>query len=127
MSQCLAAKPRERSTHNLLDGQIGRHCYVLCDHVAAARGSFGNVGPIRTASFRILTVDRGGDPYDRFSKLVHCSSCGVRKARLVAFDVTAVWRERASNVSGRGLPGGHNLQYDLPTETLAELRAFLRS
>lgn len=43
------------------------------------------------------------------------------------FDVTAVWRERAANVSGRSLPGGHNLQYDLPTETLAELRAFLRS
>ena len=43
------------------------------------------------------------------------------------YDVLAVWRERASNVSGKGLPGGHNLQYDLPDQSLAELRAFLRS
>ena len=43
------------------------------------------------------------------------------------YDVLGVWRERASKVSGKGLPGGHNLQYDLPDQTLAELRAFLRS
>lgn len=43
------------------------------------------------------------------------------------FDVMAIWRERASDVRGKGLPGGHNLQQDVPNETLAELRAFLRS
>ena len=43
------------------------------------------------------------------------------------FDVMTIWRERASDVRGKGLPGGHNLQQDLPNETLAELRPFLRS
>jgi haloacetate dehalogenase len=43
------------------------------------------------------------------------------------FDVMAIWRERAANVRGKGLPGGHNLQLDLPDETLAEIRPFLRS
>ena len=43
------------------------------------------------------------------------------------FDVMAIWRERASNVRGKGLPGGHNLQQDVPKETMAELGAFLRS
>jgi haloacetate dehalogenase len=43
------------------------------------------------------------------------------------FDVMAIWHERASDVRGKGLPGGHNLQQDLPEQTLAELRAFLRS
>jgi haloacetate dehalogenase len=43
------------------------------------------------------------------------------------FDVLAVWRERASKVSGKGLPGGHTLQDTAPNETLAELQAFLRA
>jgi haloacetate dehalogenase len=43
------------------------------------------------------------------------------------FDVMAIWRERASDVRGKGLPGGHNLQLDLPKETLAEIRPFLRA
>jgi hypothetical protein len=35
-------------------------------------------------------------------------------------------RERA-DVRGKGLPAGHNLQLDLPEQTLVELRAFLRA
>jgi haloacetate dehalogenase len=42
------------------------------------------------------------------------------------YDVAATWRERASNVSGKSLPGGHFLPEELPDETLAELRDFLR-
>jgi haloacetate dehalogenase len=42
------------------------------------------------------------------------------------YDVLAAWRERASNVSGNALPGGHFLPEELPAETVAELRAFLR-
>ncbi len=41
------------------------------------------------------------------------------------YDVLAAWRERAANVSGKGLPGGHSLQEDAPDQTLAELQAFL--
>ena len=43
------------------------------------------------------------------------------------YDVLAAWRERAANVSGKALPGGHSLQEDKPDETLAELRAFLKA
>ena len=43
------------------------------------------------------------------------------------YDVLATWKERASNASGKGLPGGHSLQETTPDQTLAELRAFLRS
>jgi len=43
------------------------------------------------------------------------------------YDILAVWRERAVNVSGKGLPCGHSLQEDKPEETLAELQAFLKA
>jgi haloacetate dehalogenase len=43
------------------------------------------------------------------------------------YDVLAIWRERARNVTGKGMPGGHNMQEGAPNEVLAELRAFLRA
>lgn len=43
------------------------------------------------------------------------------------FDVLGTWRERASDVRGKPLPGGHFLPEELPDQTLAELRAFLRA
>jgi haloacetate dehalogenase len=43
------------------------------------------------------------------------------------FDPMAVWRERASDVRGRAMPSGHNIQLDAPAETLTELRGFLRA
>jgi len=43
------------------------------------------------------------------------------------FDVMAIWRERASDVRGRPMPSGHNIQLEAPEQTLAELRAFLRA
>jgi len=42
------------------------------------------------------------------------------------YDVIAVWKGYAVNVSGKGLPGGHNLQEDSPNEVLAELGTFLK-
>jgi haloacetate dehalogenase len=43
------------------------------------------------------------------------------------YDVLAIWRERATNVTGKGMPGGHNMQEGAPNEVLAELRAILRA
>jgi haloacetate dehalogenase len=43
------------------------------------------------------------------------------------YDVLGVWRERGTTVSGKGLPGGHNLQEDVPDQVVAELRTWLRS
>lgn len=41
------------------------------------------------------------------------------------YDVVAVWRERAVEVSGKPLPCGHFLAEEAPEETLAELKSFL--
>lgn len=41
------------------------------------------------------------------------------------YDVLAIWKERATTVSGKAMPAGHNIQEDAPEATLAELRAFL--
>jgi haloacetate dehalogenase len=44
------------------------------------------------------------------------------------YDVLAVWRERGTKVTGKGLPGGHNLQEEEPVwnQVLSELTAFLK-
>jgi haloacetate dehalogenase len=52
---------------------------------------------------------------------------GARGAMGRMYDVLAAWRERAVNVSGKGLPGGHSLQEEVPELTLAEIQAFLKS
>ncbi len=41
------------------------------------------------------------------------------------YDVMKIWREHATNVSGKALPAGHFLPEEVPDETLAALRAFL--
>jgi haloacetate dehalogenase len=43
------------------------------------------------------------------------------------FDVLSVWKEYATNVTGKGLNGGHYLQEDVPNEVFAELSAFLKT
>jgi len=43
------------------------------------------------------------------------------------YDVLAIWKERGTNVTGRAMPGGHNMQEGAPDEVLAELRRFLLS
>ncbi|MDP2803082.1 MAG: alpha/beta hydrolase [Phreatobacter sp.] len=40
------------------------------------------------------------------------------------FDALALWRERAVDVSGRALPGGHYLAEELPEEVAEEFGAF---
>ena len=40
------------------------------------------------------------------------------------YDVLSTWRERADDVRGRSLPGGHFLPEEVPEETLEELREF---
>jgi haloacetate dehalogenase len=39
--------------------------------------------------------------------------------------VLGIWQARGSNVTGRSLPGGHNLQEDVPDLVLAEIQALL--
>jgi len=42
------------------------------------------------------------------------------------YDVIATWKERAINVQGKAMPGGHWLPEQLPNELYRELIAFLR-
>jgi haloacetate dehalogenase len=42
------------------------------------------------------------------------------------YDVMAIWRERGTKVTGKPLPGGHNLQEDVPDMVLAEILALLK-
>ncbi len=41
------------------------------------------------------------------------------------YDVMKIWREHATNVTGKALPAGHFLPEEVPDETLAALQAFL--
>jgi len=43
------------------------------------------------------------------------------------YDVMRIWGERGTKVSGRGLPGGHNLQEDVPDLVLEEILMLLRA
>jgi haloacetate dehalogenase len=43
------------------------------------------------------------------------------------YDVMAIWRERGTKVSGKGLPGGHNLQEDVPEMVEEEIRTLIRN
>ena len=42
------------------------------------------------------------------------------------YDVMKIWRDRGTNVSGRSLPGGHNLQEDVPDLVFDEITALLK-
>ena len=41
------------------------------------------------------------------------------------YDVRAVWRERATKVSGKGLASSYWLAEEVPDETLTEVKLFL--
>ncbi|HVZ19599.1 MAG TPA: alpha/beta fold hydrolase [Vicinamibacterales bacterium] len=43
------------------------------------------------------------------------------------YDVLAIWKERGTKVTGKGLPGGHNLMIDVPDQLIAEVRAMLKT
>ena len=42
------------------------------------------------------------------------------------YDVLSIWKERGVNVTGKGMPGGHNMQEGAPAQVLAELQSFLK-
>ena len=43
------------------------------------------------------------------------------------YDVLGIWKNYGTTVTGRGLPGGHNLQEDVPDMIVAEIESLLRS
>jgi haloacetate dehalogenase len=43
------------------------------------------------------------------------------------YDVLAIWKERGTRVTGKALPGGHNLQIDTPQQVIDEVRGLLKN
>jgi haloacetate dehalogenase len=43
------------------------------------------------------------------------------------YDVLAIWRDRGTQVTGKALPGGHNLQEDVPEQVIAEVTTLLKA
>ena len=43
------------------------------------------------------------------------------------YDVLGIWKTRGTNVFGKALPGGHNLQEDVPDQVLAEIESLLKT
>jgi haloacetate dehalogenase len=75
------------------------------------------------------SIDLEHDEAD-LSKKVACpllTLWGLKGPMGRIFDVLAIWKQKGSNVSGKGLPGGHNLQEEIPQLVLAELRPFMRA
>jgi len=75
------------------------------------------------------SIDLEHDEAD-LTKKIECpllTLWGAKGAMQQLYDVPATWRERAKNVSGKGLPGGHWLPEEVPNEVYAELKAFLLS
>jgi haloacetate dehalogenase len=77
------------------------------------------------------SIDLAHDEADR-GRRVACpllTLWGARGAMGRLYDVLAVWRDYGTTVSGKGLPGGHNLQEEDPVwnQVLTELQAFLKA
>jgi haloacetate dehalogenase len=79
------------------------------------------------------SIDLTHDETDRNAKKrVACpllALWGARGSMGRLYDVLAIWRDYGTNVSGKGLPGGHNLQEEngVHPQVLAELAAFLKA
>jgi hypothetical protein len=43
------------------------------------------------------------------------------------YDVLPIWKERGTKVTGKGPPGGHTLQEDVPDQVIAEINTMLKS
>jgi len=74
------------------------------------------------------TIDLEHDEAD-LAKNVACpllALWGATGAMERLYDVVGAWRERATNVQGKSLPGGHWLPEERPNEVFAELLPFLR-
>jgi haloacetate dehalogenase len=75
------------------------------------------------------SIDLTHDEAD-LSKKVSCpllTLWGLKGPMGRIYDVLTIWKDRGVTVTGKGLPGGHNLQEEIPAEVLAELRPFLKS
>lgn len=72
------------------------------------------------------TIDLVHDESD-LNRKIACPTLalwGANGFRGQNYDPVAIWRDRALELSGKGLPGGHHFVEEAPSETLAELKRF---
>jgi haloacetate dehalogenase len=74
------------------------------------------------------SIDLKHDAADIATKI----ACPVRvlwaeKGVVARYDVMGIWRDRAAKVTGRSLPGGHNLQEDVPEMVEQEIRDLIKT
>ena len=73
------------------------------------------------------TIDLAHDDAD-IGRKISCTVLALWAAKgpmSRLYNVLEAWRERAANVTGKALPGGHFLPEEVPDETYVELKAFL--
>lgn len=96
---------------------------------AEYRRCFSNPATIHAAceDYRAATsIDLEHDEAD-MDKKISCPVLALWAANgLVGrkYDVLSVWKDRATRVSGKALPGGHWQAEELPNQTLAEIKSF---
>ena len=123
-------RPAPGPENELLAGAAARKAGALSEIQLEYLRTSGNPANIHAMceDYRAAaSIDLKHDEAD-LSRRVACpllTLWGERGAMGRLYDVLAVWRDRGVNVSGKGLPGGHNLQEDVPDMVLAELTAFL--
>jgi haloacetate dehalogenase len=75
------------------------------------------------------TIDLVHDEAD-LGRKIECPTLvlyGANGFRGRNYDPTSIWRDYATRVEGKGVPGGHHLVDEAPVETLAELKRFIVS
>ena len=107
------------------DGVTPEACaeYLRCYTDPAA--IHGNCEDYRAGA--TIDLDHAAEDEDRKVTCPLLVLWGARGTVGRLYDVMEVWRQHASDVRGRPLPGRHFLAEELPDETFAELDAFFRS
>jgi haloacetate dehalogenase len=116
----LKAQADQRSTKPMSEIQAEYH---------RTAGTLENIHAMCEDYRAAASIDLKHDEADR-RRPVACpllTLWGERGAMGRLYDVLAIWREYATTVSGKGLPGGHNLQEEEPVwnQVLTELQVFL--
>ncbi|HSP25465.1 MAG TPA: alpha/beta hydrolase [Saliniramus sp.] len=96
-----------------------KRCY---DDPAAIHAMCEDYRAGATFDFELDEADR------KAGRGIHCpilALWGERGHMPLWYDVLAIWRDWADDVSGQALPCGHYLAEEAPAETLQEIRAFL--
>ena len=111
---------------NSLDQFVGRGAGELADEYLRVFRIPGTLHAMCEDYRAAASIDLVHDEGD-LSKKVACPLLVLwgQQGAVTRYDTLALWRERASNVSGKQMPGGHSFQETNPQETSAALRAFL--